>query len=331
MDKKRHHYVPKAYLRPFCDETGKVLVYRKDNPSKAIPLAPDNTAFHKYYYSQPTPEGGTDHNFLEDFFSKTEEKWPGIVDRLFRREDVNDSLEDIFQFIALQHVRVPACRDVVEKVEGERTKAIARQLDVEGKLPPKPKGFEDILDHVEAPINPHLSIHAMPHLIEGIGQVFSRIGIGALHNKTTVPFLTCDNPAVWFDPSVLETDLKPYVIRPGGPLVLLFPVSPSLLIYGHTSILEQFVSSSLGHADLVDVDFVEMINRQVCRFGYETIFVRSAGHEQLIREHAAVSPTVCFERISTSKGEVVTSQMIFGKRERMPKWVEEPDNQEAAW
>jgi hypothetical protein len=170
----------------------------------------------------------------------------------------------------------------------------------------------------------------MPHLIEGIGQVFSRIGIGALHNRTTVPFLTCDNPVVWFDPSVLDTDLKPYVLRPGGPLVLLFPVSPSLLIYGHTSILEQFVSSGVGHADLADVDFVEMINRQVCRFGYEAIFARNAGQEQLIREHAAVSSTVCFERISTSKGEVVTFQMIFGKRERKPKWVEEGDNQEAA-
>ena len=330
MDKKRHHYVPKAYLRSFCDDTDKLLLYRKDEPFRAITLSVENAALQNYYYSQPTPEGGTDHNSLEDFFSKTEEKWPGIVDRLHRREDVNDSLEDIFQFIALQRVRVPACRDVVEKVEGERAKSIARRLDVEGKLPSKPKGFEDILDHVEAPINPHLSIHAMPPLIEGIGQVFSRIGLGALHNKTTVQFLTSDNPVVWFDPSVLEADLKPYVLRPGGPLVLLFPVSPFLLLYGHTSILEQFVSSGLGHADLVEADFVEMINRQVCRFGYEAIFVRSAEQEQLIREQAAMSPTVCFERINTSKVEAAIFQMIFGKRERKPKWVEEPDSQQTA-
>lgn len=170
----------------------------------------------------------------------------------------------------------------------------------------------------------------MPHLMEGIGQVFSRVGIGVLHNKTTVPFLTCANPVVWFDPAVLETDFEPYVLKPGGPVVLLFPVSPSLVIYGHTSILEQFVSSGLGHADLADSNFVEMINRQVCRFGYQAIVARNAGQEQRIREHAAVSPTVCFERISASKGEVVTFQMIFGKRECNPKWVEEQDNQEAA-
>jgi hypothetical protein len=69
MDKKRHHYVPKAYLKSFCDDSGKLLVYRKDDPSKAIPLSPDNTAFHKYYYSQPLPDGGKDYNVLEDFFS----------------------------------------------------------------------------------------------------------------------------------------------------------------------------------------------------------------------------------------------------------------------
>jgi hypothetical protein len=270
MDKKRHHYVPKAYLRSFCDDTGKVLVYRKDDPSKAIPLSPDNTAFHKYYYSQPTPEGGKDHNALEDFFSKkVEDKWPGIVDRFHRQEDVNDSLEDIFQFIALQRVRVPASRDAIEKIEGERIKAVARRLDAAGKLPPKPKGFEDILDHVEVPINSHQSIHAMPYVIQGTGEVFGRIGIGALHNKTTIPFLTSDNPVVWFDPSVQESDLQPYVLKPEGPIVLLFPVSPSLVIYGYTSILAQFVSEGFGIADLSDVGFLEMINRQVCRFSYE--------------------------------------------------------------
>ena len=320
MDKKRHHYVPKAYLRSFCDDTGKVLVYRKDDPSKAIPLSPDNTAFHKYYYFQPTPEGGKDHNALEDFFSKVEDKWPGIVDRLHRQEDINDSLEDIFQFIALQRVRVPASRDAIEKIKGERIKAVARRLNAVGKLPPKPKGFEDILDHVEVPINPYQSIHAMPYVIQGTGEVFGRIGIGALHNKTIILFLTSDNPAVWFDPSVQESDLQPYVLKPEGPVVLLFPVSPSLGIYGHTSILAQFVSEGFGIADLSDVGFLEMINWQVCCFSYEAIFARASGHERLIREHAALSPVPQFKRIPAGKGENVAFQMVFEKRKRKPKW-----------
>jgi len=322
MDKKRHHFVPKVYLKSFCDDTGKILVYRKDDPSKAIPLSPDNVGLRRYYYSQPTPEGGKDHNALEDLFSKVESKWARIVDRLHRQEDVNDSLEDIFQFIALQRVRVPACRDAIEKVEGERTKAIVRRLDAAGKLPPKPEGFEDMLDHLEAPINPHLSIHAMPHIVQGIGEIFSRIGIGALHNKTAIPFLTSDNPVVWFDPSVRESDMQPYALKPDGPVVLLFPVSPSLVIYGDTSILERFVSEGFGGADLSDVGFVEMINRQVCRFGYEAIIAQKAGQERVIEEHAELSPTIRFNRIDAGEGKAIAFEMIFGKRERKPKWVE---------
>src|SRR5438093_4688610 len=96
MEKKRHHYIPKVYLKRFCDDTGKIYVYRKDDPTKAIQLSPDNTGFHKYYYSQPRPDGGKDHNALEDLFSTVETKWPSIVDQLHRRQNVNDALHDIF-------------------------------------------------------------------------------------------------------------------------------------------------------------------------------------------------------------------------------------------
>lgn len=173
---------------------------------------------------------------LEDCFSKIEDKWPGIVDRLHRRESVNDSLLDIFQFIILQRTRVPASRDAAERIDAERMLALARRLDKAGKLPPKPMGFENLLDQVEVSIDPHQSIHAMMPMIEGSCQVFDRIGFCALHNKTDVPFLTSDNPVIWCDPSVKDADLRPYVLRPHGPVLLLFLVSPSLIIYGDSSI-----------------------------------------------------------------------------------------------
>jgi hypothetical protein len=42
-----------------------------------------------------------------------------IVDQLHRRENVNDSLVEIFGFMALQRVRVPASRDVSEMMLAE--------------------------------------------------------------------------------------------------------------------------------------------------------------------------------------------------------------------
>jgi hypothetical protein len=326
MDKKRHHYVPKAYLRSFCDDTGKLLVYRKDEPSRAIALSAENAALQKYYYSQPTPEGGTDHNTLEDFFSKIEEKWPVIVDRLHRRQDVNDSLEDIFQFMALQRVRVPACRDIAERMLSEATKAEVRVLDTAGQGPPKPAGFEDILDHIEVAIDPHQSIHAMAHMLRGFGQVFDQMGFAALHNTTGMPFLTSDNPVVWFDPSVPDTELQPYVLKPGGPVMLLFPVSPSLIIVGVSSGRDEFVANGWGAADLSKSHLAKVINRQICRFSYEAVYAQKAGHEKLIQKHAARSPVPQFNRVSAGNGEIISFQMIFGKRERKPKWVENQDS-----
>lgn len=321
MKKKRHHYIPKSYLKFFCDNSGQVLVYRKDDPCKAISLSPDNIGFHKYYYSQPRPDGGKDYNALEDLFSSIEDKWPGIVDRIHRRENVNDSLEEIFQFMGLQRARVPASRDVTEKIQAEDVMAEARQLDAEGKLSPKPMGLEDILDNVEVSINPHQSIHAMVPVMQATGQVFNQMGFYAVHNKTKIPFLTSDNPVIWFNPSVKEADLRPYVIRPDGPVVLLFPVSPSLIIYGHSSWRDRSEAEGLGIEDLSDVGMVEMINRQVCRFGYQAIFAQKSGQERLIQEHAELSPTIRFDRIGADEGETVVFEMIFGKRERKPKWI----------
>jgi Protein of unknown function (DUF4238) len=251
-----------------------------------------------------------------------EDKWPGIVERLHRRENVNDSLKEIFQFMALQRARVPASRDVTEKIHAEGVMAAARRLDVEGKLSPKSEGVEKILDHVEVSINPHQSIQAMVTVMQATGQVFDQIGFYAMHNKTDVPFLTSDNPVIWFGSSVQDTDLRPYVFQPDGPVVLLFPVSPSLIIYGHSSWRDRFVSEGLGIVDLSDTGLVEMINRQVCRFGFQAIFAQKAGQERLIQEHAELSPTIRFDRIATGEDESVVFEMVFGKRERKPKWVE---------
>jgi hypothetical protein len=221
----------------------------------------------------------------------------------------------------LQRARVPASRDVAERILAETVKLEARALDAAGQLPPKPEGFADILDHVEVAIDPHQSIHAIPHMIRGFGQVFDKMGFIALRNKTDVDFLASDNPVVWFDPSVPDTDLQPYVLRPGGPVMLIFPVSPSCVIVGDSSARDGFVTDGMGMADLSDTHLAKVINRQVCRFSYEAVFAQKTGHEKLIQKHAVLSPVPEFKKVPREKGEIVAFQMIFGRRERKPKWT----------
>ena len=324
MNKKRHHYVPKAYLKSFCDEDGKVCVYRKDTPDKSIHQSPNKFGFHKYYYSQPLPEGERDNNSLENLFSKFEGKWPPLVDRLRRGDDINnpESLGVLLDFIALQRARVPAARDAVEKAKAEQVMSTLRTMDANGMLPPKPQGHEDILDQTEVAIDPHQSLLTMKNLMGGIDRLFDEIGLGALHNKTDIPFLTSDNPVIWFDPSVPEVKMRPYVWRPGGRVVLLFPIAPDCMIYGHSSMQEQFASHGFRYGDLSDPKHVEIMNHRISRFAYEAVFAQKAGQESIICEHADVSPVIQTSILPVAEGEFLVFQYVFGTRERKPKWVD---------
>ena len=78
-------------LAGFLSEAG----YRKDDPKKEIRLSPRNTGFHKYYYSQPLPDGGYDHDRLENYFCESETKWPGIVEK-FRAGESRFAYEAVY-------------------------------------------------------------------------------------------------------------------------------------------------------------------------------------------------------------------------------------------
>jgi hypothetical protein len=318
---KRHHFIPKAYLNAFCDQRGRLLVYRKDGPPEPLHVVPDATQFRRYYYSQPTPEGGQDNNALEAFFSTIENDWPETVERLHRRGDVNDRLANIFQFIALQRVRVPASRDAVEAMLAQTVKDTMKVMLANGELPPPPPGLEDLPNQVQVSIDPHRSIHAMVAMMEGMGRLYSMLGFAAVHNATTRPFLTSDNPVLWFDPSLPFEAQRPYTINPdGGPVLLVFPVSPKLALVGSTEYKDTFGRHGLLHSEVPDEAWVDLINAQVCRFAYEAVIAKSAGQEKIIAEFAGVSPVHEAIPLQVGKGMATIHRQTFGPRAAKPKW-----------
>lgn len=324
MIKKDHHYIAETYLTAFANADGKVCMYRKDDPQRVIQQRPKELASHKHYFRQPIEGGGFDHNSLENLFSEVEAKWPNIVARFNRKEDVNDHLEDIFQFLALHRARVPAMRDAYETLLAELVRSEGRRLDRAGQLAPLPRQLEhlgDIWDHIQVAIDPHQSIHAMVDVLEGMATVMGMIGIAALHNKTDVPFVTSDNPVIWFDPSVSEADLRPYAIRRGGPVALLFPVSPNVMIYGHSCMRERFACDGFGYGDLPRRSMVERMNEYVCRFAYEAVFAADDAFADLVQRYADVSPVVETKSVSIAKGELFNAQYVWGQRKRKPKWT----------
>lgn len=311
--KKRHHFVPKAYMRSFVNDRGRVLVYRKDEATKVLEMDPDAIGFERYYYSQPMLEGGVDHNTLEDVFSNLESLWPPLAAAMHNSENVNDSLEAIFQFMILQRVRVPACRDATEaRLAAEIQQRMLDMLNA-GLLPPPPPSLEGRLNEVVVSIDPHKSIHGMVDDIKAAESIFDRIGLAALHNRTDIPFLTSDNPVIWFDPSVPLSEQQPYHLRPDGPLQLVFPVSPALALIGSPELKPQFATDGLLYGDVgEDKGWVELVNLHVCRYAHKAVYASKRGQEELIEAFADESPV--WQRHGRG------GRLVFGKRAAKPKW-----------
>ena len=318
--KKRHHYVPVSYLKAFCAQDGMITVYRKDAPHSPHRHRPEEIAFHKYYYAQPLEDGGLDTNSLEDCFSELESTWPVIVQRIVSGEQVNDCLKDICGFVALQRARVPAARDAAERIQAATVLAVGRRLETQGKLPPPPKNFPNIMDHLQVPIDPHSSIHSMVDIVNAMGEVLDRVGLLVLRNNTDVEFVTSDNPVVYFDPAINRDKLRPYTISPESDVVLMMPISPSLVLFGASKDKPRFSERGIEYSSISDRGKIAPINEMIIRFGYSAIFSRSRPDEQIIQAHAALSPVTKIDHRKTEERELVIVQSVFGERETKPKW-----------
>lgn len=320
--KKRHHYIPIAYLNRFTDCDGKVFAYRKDEPQDALHLKPREIAFERYYYSQPLPAGGQDNNSLEDFFSTIETAWPPIVDRIEEGRNLNSDLLAIFMFVGMLRVRVPAARDLVETSLAQTVKASTKYLDRLGHLPPKPDGCEDILDHLKVAIDPHQSLAAMGPLAQGFGRIVDQLGFQIMHNEVGLSFITSDNPIVYFDPDVAEQDMLPYTVRPPHRRIeLLFPISSRVMLHGHSDLKAISSIQYLHHVSLTSRRELKRFNRLIARFGYRFIFADSRGHEPLVQKYAEKSPVLKSVTVpGPDGGQFILHQQVFGPRRSKPKW-----------
>lgn len=319
-EKKRHHYVPVTYLEGFTNANGMITAYLKDDPTRPFEQKPENIAFHKFYYSQPLPDGGQDNNTLENFFSTVEGKWPSFVralqeGTLLSREQVTEFIE----FLTLMRVRVPAARDMIELTSADILLNHMHRMDERGELPPRPAGLE--LSDIQMTIDPHMSLHAMPKIIEGFVKIWDDLAFEIIHNRSGIPFITSDNPVIYFDPSVPEGAMLPYTVRPPMlPVELFFPINTNICIRGITADRIARNPYSFRAYDTRDGQQVKRINRLVAKFGYRFVFADSDHVGPLVRKYADQSPTLEHRKIKTDTGELMINQIVFGKRREKPKW-----------
>ena len=100
-DKKKHHYVPKFYLKEFANDRGKFVIYNlKDE--KCIEAVPYKDQCYKSYFY------GKD-GIWEDQLGEMETKW-AVVFKKIKEKDVlsEEDLKLIKQFAVYQRQRTVA-------------------------------------------------------------------------------------------------------------------------------------------------------------------------------------------------------------------------------
>lgn len=327
-DKKAHHVVPVTYLKRFADKSGKLFGYRKDDPSKPLHHPPESLGFINKYYSQPIPGGGWDHNALEDLFDQMVERhWPSIVGSIQKQEAFDiGKLKRLFEFIGALHVRVPAIRDAVELALAKMVMGNFHLMNSLGAFGVPPPSLEKKLNQIQATIDPHMSIHSMGALLHGFERIIDRMGFRVLRNKTDIPFLTSDNPVMFFDPSVSEKKLRPYFIQPLGPIEMFVPIDLWNVVHGHTDFKRSFSQYGLIYEHSLDGKFINYINGLTIRFAYQFLFADSRRNELLIERYFSHSPTFDDQSISEVTEDLIITRMIFGLRKKKAKWSKDLNN-----
>ncbi len=174
----------------------------------------------------------------------------------------------------------------------------AQILNDAGRLPPPPEGHEDLFEKMEIAIDPHQSLIAMPEALSMIGELFAELSYDVLHNDSGVPFLTSDNPVIYFDPRIPDRQMLPYTVRlPEGPIELLFPVTPWMVLGGRSRPYRR----DIAHKTVSQRQAVNRINRLISRFAYRTVFASSTGSERVVNENASVSPVPRFDRVAAPR------------------------------
>lgn len=320
--KKRHHFVPITYLEGFTDDRGRLQVYLADNGGPPKPIAPAQIAFRNYYYSQPTPDGGRDNNRLENLFSaEVEHFWPAA--REAARTDSLDpeSWARLHVMVASLRARVPAMRELIEGALAAQVRGIAAKMDREGRLPPMPEGFEDYFSKIDVSIDPHRSLHAMPSILQSTNSVIMGLGFEILHNQTSTPFITSDNPVCFYDPRLPEAQRLPYNLdRKPVRAELQFPIDSWTMLRGKTALKVHQRSRAPFSRTITDERVVRQLNRCTARYAYRISFARDRSSESTIARFADSSPVLNSKWLRIEGGDLFWMQTCFGPRPTLPKW-----------
>lgn len=258
---KNQHFVPRCYLRQFTvDETDRAINLYNIDRDRFIEGAPvKNQCSGDYFYGK--------NPLLENAIQTVERSYSAAVREIlqpsYRLTDKHRSLLKLFWL--LQHLRTEAA----SKRALEMTNSMTSLAD--------PQNTEFRMEIREA-------VQVAMHTFADSMDVVSDLKVCLIRNRSTIPFVTSDDPAVltnrWHLQDPKRTALSFGLGSAGA--VLLLPLSPSVLCIAYDGDMHS-VSHCEGWVDLRRTQDADALNQHQYLNCRANVFVRDKGHFDVVR------------------------------------------------
>ena len=291
MEKERHHYVPKFYLKNFTFDKDRKFLYVYEYKGEVKRVSITDVAVKKGFYTFVDESTKCKIDKLEEFFADIENKTAPVLNKIISSENLNisDSDREILSlFISTLYIRTPRFFSIQKDIAREmiKTKLNVLAQDKENfsnsvKMVAGTKIEDDEIEMArklvleeEIDKNFHISINdeaAKPHFFKidletawDLAKIFLNIKKWhLLINNTDLPFITSDNPVVIQKPNFIYDDR---INRGLGFATIILPISPKLCLLLRNKPFKKEI------IDIDNVDHIKKINYSVMLLSYRFIF-----------------------------------------------------------
>lgn len=317
---KRHHYISVTYMDGFAGQDGRVWAYRAeaaDDPHRARPAS---VGYENHYYSHKRDDGTLENHGYEDLWGRIETTWT-VTRRAVAEKRLSAAMSfNLLGMVAMMRVRVPAAREATQLLLAQKLRSEVLALEAHGLLPDEFKRYAGELKTIPVGINPVQTLLAMRDGFLQQGDLSFKLGFEVLHNTTSLPFITSDNPVCIYDPRVPFQARRPYEYD--GQVELIFPIDARTALRGSSRLRPTNVV--VHHRELGDRRAVRAINRTISQFGYRLVIAPDRSSDAVIAELAATSPTIEADVRVLGKKTEIHWRNRFGPRPTLSPFIDTP-------
>lgn len=228
---KKHHYLPRFYLRGFSPNQCAIFqIYKED--SKVIPGTVDSVGYLKNFHTNDT-EGVADPQFLEKSLASVE----GLQSATLKVVHLNgiraeETRRDLVDLLAFMRMRIPAVKDHVGNSKQEALRLQLQELERKGLLPTRPTGYEKVLAVeniiIEVSNAERLRVMFKTATNKEILKILYQMRMTLYEAPFGDSFATSDQPVALYhpDPQLHEQGVGPATIG----VQVSFPLSSRLLL-----------------------------------------------------------------------------------------------------